>query len=824
MNAHASGCWHCGEPLPPDALLAQVAGTPRAVCCNGCRAAAEWIDQLGLSDYYRLRSAPAERPEESASAQAWARPELARHAVRTLEDGRSEVCVLVEGLRCSACVWLIERSLGGVPGVASVQVNAAAQRARVVFDAERAALPQLLGSLERVGYRALPLDAAALDDARKRESQTAMKRLLVAGFGAMQAMMYASALYLGAFDAMDEVTRDLFRWLGLLVATPVVFYSARPFFAGARRTLAARRLGMDVPVAIAIALIYVASVVEALRGGAEVYFDSVSMFVFFLLVGRYLEMRARHHAANLSDALARLTPVFADRVRADGTLERVGAAELQSGDHVHVAEGSAVPADGTLDSERCRVDEALLSGESAPVAKRRGDTLVAGSVVVDGPARLVVERVGTDTVLAGIVALVTRAQAERPRLAEAGERAATGFVARVLALATLTAIGWSFFDPSRAFTATLAVLVVSCPCAFALAVPAALTRALGVLAKRGVLVVHADAIEQLAGATHAVFDKTGTLTEPDLALERIAVPCGRRGESGIGNRESEEQALALAGALARGSRHPASRAIAAALPDAALPAVTDLRAEAGGGLEGVIDGRRVRLGRADFALARDDVPAGLDEAVVLADEAGVLTAFHLSERLRPGARAALDALAADGVTLEIVSGDAPGKVAAVAARLGVTQWRARQRPADKLARLTALRADGARVIAVGDGINDAPVLAGADVAVALAAGAELAQASSDVVLAGERLGALAEARAIARQALRILRQNQRWSLAYNLTVVPFGALGFVPPWLAALGMSLSSLVVVLNALRIGRRLEHADATPIPAPAPAGADA
>ncbi|NCT67002.1 MAG: cadmium-translocating P-type ATPase [Rhodanobacteraceae bacterium] len=758
-----------------------------------------------------MRSAPAERPEESASAQAWARPELARHAVRTLEDGRSEVCVLVEGLRCSACVWLIERSLGGVPGVASVQVNAAAQRARVVFDAERAALPQLLGSLERVGYRALPLDAAALDDARKRESQTAMKRLLVAGFGAMQAMMYASALYLGAFDAMDEVTRDLFRWLGLLVATPVVFYSAQPFFAGARRTLAARRLGMDVPVAIAIALIYVASVVEALRGGAEVYFDSVSMFVFFLLVGRYLEMRARHHAANLSDALARLTPVFADRVRADGTLERVGAAELQPGNHVHVAEGSAVPADGTLDSERCRVDEALLSGESAPVAKRRGDTLVAGSVVVDGPARLVVERVGTDTVLAGIVALVTRAQAERPRLAEAGERAATGFVARVLTLATLTAIGWSFFDPSRAFTATLAVLVVSCPCAFALAVPAALTRALGVLAKRGVLVVHADAIEQLAGATHAVFDKTGTLTEPDLALERIE-PHGTLDRDG---------ALALAAALARGSRHPASRAIAAALPDAALPDVTDLRAEAGGGLEGVIDGRRVRLGRADFALARDDVPASLDEAVVLADEAGVLAAFHLSERLRPGARAALDALAADGVALEIVSGDAPGKVAAVAERLGVTHWRARARPADKLARLTALRADGARVIAVGDGINDAPVLAGADVAVALAAGAELAQASSDVVLAGERLGALPEARAIARQALRILRQNQRWSLAYNLTVVPFGALGFVPPWLAALGMSLSSLVVVLNALRIGRRLEHAVEAPL---APAGADA
>lgn len=801
MNVTA--CWHCGEPLSTDATIeALVGGARHAVCCQGCRAAAEWIDRLGLGDYYRLRSEPAQRPSDApADSQSWMREDVARHVVRELGEGECETILLVDGIRCSACVWLIERSLGTVAGVASVQVNASAQRARVTWNREQANLPAILDALARTGYRGLPLDVAALDDSRRRESRQALKRLLVAGFGAMQAMMYASSLYLGAFDEAGSSTRDLFRWLGLLVATPVVFYSAKPFFEGARRSLRARRLGMDVPVALAIALIYAASLFEAIRGGEEVYFDSVGMFVFFLLVGRYLEMRARHRAGDLSDALARLTPMFADRVQADGSIERIAAAALQAGDLVHVAEGGAVPADGVLDGGQCRVDESLLSGESAAVAKSPGDALIAGSLVVQGPARLRVQQVGADTVLAGILALVTRAQTERPRLAQAGEKAAAGFVARVLALAALTAIGWSWFDPSRAFTATLAVLVVSCPCALALAVPAALTRALAVLARRGVLVVRPDAIEALAGATHVVFDKTGTLTLPELALDRID----------LGRAATHDEAITLAAALAQGSRHPVSRAITGFAAGAALPRIEDLREVAGNGLEGHLDGRTLRLGRADFALAShpDAVMPELDDAIVLADDDGLLAAFHLGERLRPDAREAIDALRAQGVVPEIASGDASAKVAAVAARLGIDQWRARQQPADKLARLTELRDGGARVIAVGDGINDAPVLAGADVAVAMAAGAELAQASSDVVLRGERLGAIAEARTIATETLRVLRQNQRWALSYNLSVVPFGALGFVPPWLAAIGMSLSSLVVVLNALRIGRGIERA---------------
>ncbi|HKU85392.1 MAG TPA: heavy metal translocating P-type ATPase [Casimicrobiaceae bacterium] len=796
MSVGAQGCWHCGEPLPlANAPQAVVGGVAHDVCCIGCRAAAEWIDTLGLADYYRLRSAPAQRPIASTggSGAALARPEIARQVVRDLGGDRREAVVLVEGIRCSACVWLIERGVGSLDGVASVDVNALAQRARFVFDDARCSLAQIVDALARMGYSAEPLTATALTDARRRENRAALKRLAVAGIGAMQAMTFASALYFGAVDAQDAATRDLFRWLAFLTATPVVLYSARPFFAGAIRALAARRLSVDVPVALAIALVYAASLVIALRGGADVYFDSVSMFVFFLLVGRYAEMRARHRAGDLTDALARSTPAFADRVRADGTHERVAVLELVAGDRVHVAAGARIPADGMLETARCRVDESALTGESVPLVKTRGDALVAGSVVVDGPAALRVERVGPDTVVAGIVALATSAQAARPRLARAGERAAALFVGRVLALAAITAVGWSFVDPVRAFEATLAVLVVSCPCAFALAVPAALTRALGLLAQRGVLVVRPDAIEHLAAATHVIFDKTGTLT--DIAFDRVEPM----------RNVDRDAALALAASLARGSRHPAAEAIAAAAGDARVAPVAAWRSHSGAGVEGEIDGCRLRLGSPSFALESDADSPKLDGAVVLADDAGAIAAFHFTERVRPDAPAAVAALAAQGLAIEIASGDTRAKVAAVAARLSIDRFIAGARPADKLARLAALRAGGSRVIAVGDGINDAPVLAGADVAIALASGTEIAQASSDIVLSSGRLAAIAQACDIARRTLAVLRQNQRWAMGYNLAVVPLGALGFVPPWLAAIGMSVSSLVVVLNALRIGRR-------------------
>ncbi|ANB18390.1 heavy metal translocating P-type ATPase [Dokdonella koreensis] len=796
-----TACFHCGEPVPADLrLTARVQDGDRPVCCIGCRAAAEWIEGLGLADYYRLRSMPAQPVATPADYRAWDRPQLTRLHVRTTAADRADVVVLVEGLRCAACAWLIERALGALPGVREVGVNVAARRVLLGYDPSRTRLSEVLAALARLGYAPHPLTADAIDSLRQRENRDALKRLVVAGLGAMQAMMYAVALYAGVFDGIDPAVRDFFRWLGFLVATPVVLYSARPFFAGALREWRSRRLSMDTPVAIAVALIYVASLVETLRGGHEIYFDSVSMFVFFLLAGRAIEMRARHRAGDVVDALARLQPPLAER-RSGAAFQTVGVHELVPGDTVRVGAGAAIPADGVLAGPACRVDESLVSGESAARRRQPGDPVIAGSLVLDGPVEITVQRIGPDTVLAGVVRLVTRAAAERPRLARLADARASRFVLRVLALTAITAAAWCAFDPERAFGAALAVLVVSCPCAFALAVPTALTRAVAVLAARGVLVVDADALEALATADRFVFDKTGTLSEPEIDLARSVVLRGSR-----------DDALAIAAALEQGSTHPLARALRRAAGERPLPAAAALRHVAGAGVEGTLDGRRYRLGRPAFVDA-----VATDEALVLSDRHGPLARFAIDERPREGAATLLQGLRDAGVGCGILSGDAPGRVAAMAARLGVADWRAGAQPADKLAHLAGLRGEGHVVVMVGDGVNDAPVLAGADVAVAVGEGAALAQAASGILLPAGRLDALLEARAIARCMLQTLRRNLNWALGYNLSVVPLAAFGLVPPWLAAIGMSLSSVVVIVHSLRIGR------APRAPAPA-ASADA
>ena len=785
----ARTCFHCGEPVPPDlGLTVRVGGVERPVCCRGCEAAAAWIQGLGLADYYRLRTRSADRVESGADYSAWDRPAMRRMHVRVHSPGRAEVVVLVDNMRCAACAWLIERALGTQEGVCEVGVSAPARRVRLVFDPRTTRLSTLLESLARLGYTPHPLDIAALDALRQRESRDALKRLVVAGLGTMQAMMYAVALYAGQFDGMDPATRDFFRWLGFLVATPVVLYSARPFFAGAWREWRTRRLSMDTPVALAIAMIYVASLYATLTRGGEIYFDSVSMFVLFLLGARYVEMRARHRAGDLVDALARLQPATAERLHGDGdTGETVGVHELEAGDRVRVAAGASVPADGILLDRACHVDASLLTGESTPRPRQPGDSLMAGTLLLDGPVRLRVTRVGADTVLAGIVRMVTRAASDKPALARAADAHARRFVARTLGLTLLTALAWAWFDPARAFGAAIAVLVISCPCAFALAVPAALTRAVAVLARHGVLVVDGDALECLAGADVVVFDKTGTLTEPALDREHSEVLRGNL-----------DQNLAVVAALEQSSSHPLARALRAAATGLELPAVSERRDIPGHGVEGMINGVRYRLGRAEWA--GDD----RDERLLLCDERGVIARLAVHERPRPDAARTLAGLHADGARVAMFSGDRHERVARIAAQLGIEHWRAGATPADKLALLEDLRREGHVVAMVGDGINDAPVLTGADIALALGSGAALARASSGILLAGDRLDALLQARHVAGEMLRAMRQNMRWAVAYNLAAVPLAALGLVPPWLAAIGMSASSLIVLLNSLRIGR--------------------
>jgi Cu2+-exporting ATPase len=725
---------------------------------------------------------------------AWAHPQLAAQVLRGRRDGRSEIALRVESLHDARQVLRLEQHIHALPGVQRVAIDRPARRVRVVWDAQRTPLPNLLDNFAAAGCPAQPLQHDSIDDARAHEQHDALKRLLVAGMCAMQVMTYAFVIYIGVVDFVDFSTRHLFRWLGLLTTVPVVFYSALPFFRGAARELGERRLGINLPVALAVALVFLASTFNTLRGSGEIYFDSVSMFVFLLLGGRYLELRSRHRSGALGDAAIDATPLLAQRWRADGELETVAAITLLPGDRVHVAEGTVVPADGVLESATAQLDEALLSGESRAVRRRRGDRLIAGSVLLSGPVELRVEHAGTATAAARLGALATRTRQARSMTA-AGDHEIGRFVARVLVLTVLTALGWLLVDPARAFEAAVAVLVVACPCAFALTRPATLTRAFGVLAGRGVLLTDDKALATLAGVDYALFDKTGTLSVPQL--DRRAVEPLRG--------DTPEQVLQLAAALAHESSHPLARALADAARQQALPLrAQSVQVKAGAGISGEVDGRELRLGRADFALANTPASTTATDALLLADAQGAIAAFHLDEQPRADARRMLDALRADGVAATIASGDSDTRVAALAARLGVADWHARQSPEEKLALLQAARRDGHVTLAVGDGSNDAPVLAGADVSAALASGTELAQAHADLLLLDGQLDGLVDARRIARQVQQVMMQSRRWALLYNLCAVPFAAFGFVPPWLAGIGMSLSSLVVVLNALRVGR--------------------
>lgn len=796
ITATHERCYHCGSSIPEGSnIYARIAERERLFCSTNCCTTATWINTHGLSDFYRLREGPSARPTALSNKTSWDQANLQRHVVRQRAEGESEVSLLVDGIHCAGCVWLIERVLLQLPGVSTTQINPITRRARVTFDERTLHLSSILDAIARAGYQPRPLDTSALDDARSTESRDLLKRLLVAGFAMMQVMTYAFVLYMGNFEALPHATSELFRWLGFLLATPVVFYSAIPFYKGAKQALIHRTLNMDVPIAIAITAVYVSSAYQAIAVQGDVYFESVTMLVFFLLTGRYLEMRARHHSVDNADALIRLTPAFAERRKPDGTLEQVPIMELNEGDVVHVAEGAHVPADGALLSTQTLLDESLLSGEASARRRLQNETVIAGSLVLEGPIDITVTQVGQNTFLANLADLSTRAQTERPRYALASESVTSRFVRRVLIFTSITLAAWLWYDPSQALTATIALLVVACPCALGLAAPAAMTRALGVLARHSILVVRPDALENLTAIDTVVFDKTGTLTEPTLVAQHV-----------------NKATLQLAASLARESQHPLSRALVVAntLP---LLAVTDVTAFPGLGLEGTVAGRRLRLGQPSFAL-HNSSNAPNDASLVVGEGGHLLGAFHMDEKLRADARITVQALTQQGMHCEILSGDSHTRVERVAQQLGIHSWYGRQMPADKLNHLQTLQAAGKRVLMVGDGSNDAPVLAGADVSVALTSGAELAQANADVLLCSGQLSGVLETNRIAQQTKQILAQNQRWAFTYNTIAMPVAALGFIPPWLAAIFMSASSLLVVLNALRIGRQRVHTGSTPL----------
>lgn len=744
-----------------------------------------------------------------------------------------EAVLQIEGIRCAACAATNERVLSALPGMLGAQVNYATHRATVRWDARHLKLSQILAAVRTAGYSAAPFDGAWLREGEERERRGALWRLFVACFGMMQVMMYAIPVYLATDGEITADIETLMRWASFVLTVPVVFYSAGPFFAGAMRDLKLGRLGMDVPVALGVALAFAASLAATIAGAGEVYYDSVTMFVFLLLLGRYLELIARRRAADGLRYLYRLVPEFAHRLvdfPASHETRRVAAANVKPGDHVLIKPGETVPADGRVVLGSGAVSEAMLSGESRPLPKAIGSELTGGSMNLESPLVMQVDRVGADTTLSSILRLIERGAAEKPQLVQLADRVAGYFIFVVLALALLAGVAWSAADPARAVLVVVAVLVATCPCALSLAMPAALTVATGAMARRGLAVCRGHAIETLAAVTDVVFDKTGTLTVGEPRLIEVTVAPG----------VNATWALALARAMESGSEHPLARAICEgnvaqraicegnvaprAMVDAddappTLVKVDNLRNVPGAGLEATWEGQHLRLGSAAFVADENrraiDLPVASDTSglsrVYLANEEHMLASFAFADAPRDDAAAAVNALTRAGLEVHLLSGDGKGPSHALATRLGIQTVIAGATPEGKLAYVRQLQARGRKVLMAGDGINDAPAIAAADISVAMGGGTRLAQTRADAVLVKGDLMALEAGLLASRRALRVIRQNVAWAFAYNLLALPLAVLGILTPWAAALGMSASSLIVVLNALR----LQSSALTPAP---------
>ncbi|MDH3265509.1 MAG: heavy metal translocating P-type ATPase [Gammaproteobacteria bacterium] len=787
-------CFHCALPVErADEFQVEIEGELRPVCCPGCKAVAELIRDTGMSSYYAMREPPqpgAGKPaDDAAEWQIYDRDDMLG-AFAELADDQATATIYVGKMYCAACSWLIETALTRLPGIASAEVSPVTHRLRVSWYKQQQGLGRILATLASLGYDPQPLSPETTARPEIAEQRAALKRLLVASLGMMQVMMFAVGLYAGDFQGMEASMQYFLRLVSFVVTTPVVFYSARPFFAGAWRGIVSRMPGMDLPVSIAIAAAYTGSVYAMLTSGPAVWFDSVVMFVFFLTLGRFLEMRARHRSIDRSTALSTLLPNTVNKVDADGETT-IPSSQLVSGDVLLVRPGESIAADGILIEGTTTLDEALLTGESEPLAKSAGDALIAGSINLDGLIRMRVEKTGSDTTLGAISRLSERARYARPAFVQTADRVASYIVIAILLIAVLVATSWYFIAPDRAFVITLSVLVVTCPCALALATPAAFATAGTRLSELHLLITNGNAIEAMSRARRILFDKTGTLTRGAPEITAIQV---------FDKARTEQQCLQIAAAIETVSTHPIAIAFSIAANEVVA---TDQRVAIGNGVAGTIDGQRWRLGRHAFATG-DERDGDTLTTVYLATNNKLVARFDLNDEIRPGAMATLAELRSLGLRPALVSGDNAAAVQRVAGILDIDDYHSGCSPGDKLEIIRAAQNAGDTVIMVGDGINDAPVLAGADASVAPVHGALLAQTSADVILLGESLAPLVLGIRLARKTMRIVRQNLAWAVVYNAVALPLAAGGLVPPWAAAIGMSASSLIVVLNALRLSR--------------------
>jgi Cu2+-exporting ATPase len=721
----------------------------------------------------------------------------------------AETGLFLDGLRCAGCVNRVERVLESAPGVVAASVSFATHRALVRFDPGRTDVRALVSAVEDLGYTAIPYDPDALERPARTQAREAQVRLLVAAFLAGNVMLIALALYLADGGGMDLVTRRALRWLAIGLSAPSVFWCARPFWQGAWSGLRRGEIPFDVPVVLGLGVSFAGSIVATVTDTRHVFADSAAMIVFLVLLGRTLERSARGKATGAVERLVALLPAMARRVGADGIAE-VPAASLVAGDIVVVAPGEAFPADGRVRAGVTEVDESLVSGESQTHVRGPGDAVIGASRNVLAEIRVELTAPARGGTLARIAALLERAQAERPQVQRIADRVAAVFAPTVLVAAACTALGHALLGASLldASLAAASVLIVACPCALGLATPAAVAAALGRAANLGVLFKSGEALERCAGVQAVVLDKTGTLTEGRLALIETICASG----------SDEDELLATAASAEGASLHPLARAVveAARSRGLALQELAPRRALPGRGVEAGTGADQVLVGAARLLEERGVVlPPDLTEASAKAAERGASVAFVargarplgvlvLADALREDAAGAVARLRRLGVEVSLLSGDQPCAVRLAAERTGIEDWCAAVSPEGKVDRVRARRREGRRVLVVGDGVNDAAALAAGDVGMAFARGADVALHAADAVIRSPRLGAVADALSLSRTMLRRIRENLGLALGYNAVAVPLAALGWLTPLTAAIAMSLSSLAVTGNALRLLR--------------------
>lgn len=792
-------CYHCGETVAPgDDFSIALGGQERPMCCPGCRAVASMIAESGLDRFYEQRTAynlrPAEAPATDAEAfRIYDDPELAATFCERGDDGLLRARLLLGGMTCAACTWLVESSVIRLPGVDGANVNLSQARLDLVLDPDRVALSTVFARVSALGYRVAPFQSRAQQRQLAKEQRADLRRLAVAGIGMMQVGMFAIALHAGDLQGITREYQGLLRWVSLLVSGFVVLFSARPFFTSAWRHLRRGALVMDLPVALAIGLAFGASVFATLTASGQVYFDSVVMFTFFLLLARFAEKRMRHRDAFVwSDAEATLPASV--RVRRGESLETIARSRLVAGDRVLVPAGETIPIDGAVIAGDSALREDAFNGEPLPRSVSPGDRAYAGTVNVEAPLELRALGSYRDSRLAALQRSIEAAATEKPRLARLADRIAAWFIAGVLLATVGTFALWLPAAPEKAFWVALSVLVISCPCALALATPAALANAASALRRAGVIVRGENALEAVARATDLVFDKTGTLTEGQLAIDEVRMLAD-------GDRQD---ALALGSALQAWSSHP----VAGAFQAPPATGVSDVRYRVGAGLEGSWRGQRWRLGSLAFcrALRPDMVEAPRDGRywIGLCNEHNPVALFALEDPLRPEARSVIADARARGLRLALLTGDGSGHGAALGRALAFHDVLSGVTPAEKSAEVASRQRAGGVVVMVGDGLNDAPVLQIADASIAVAGATELARTQADFVIADGNLDRVSLTLRHAALCRRIMRQNLAWALGYNSVGIPLAALGHVPPWAAAIGMSLSSLAVVGNSLRLSR--------------------